>query len=200
MAGTAEPDSRTAGIPGQRRPVPTAEERHVGPALLEQAKGVLIFHFGVDEATAFAIITAWSSTTGADIMTVALALVHDISQGGEHVDPALVGWLEAQLHGDRPEVAKVLEERTGPVVVRLDHSYTSLDLVVAAAREAARAGVPLEIALDAAAPHDTAHARAQLMQKVDLAIELARAVEPGLVVRLPRDNPFEAESTPVRPK
>lgn len=77
-----------------------------------------------------------------------------------------------------------------PVVVEVDGSQSSLDAVAAAARRAARLGVPLEIRIDnhAELVHDLG--RAQLIQRLDLAVEVARAAEPDLVVRLPAGDPF----------
>jgi hypothetical protein len=100
-------------------------------------------------------------------------------------------------HDSRPEqLRKTCPEihlevtRGEPVVAVVDHSLTSLDGVLDAARQAARLGVPLELrfAEELAGP-----ARAHLYQRLDLAVELARAVEPGVPVQLPSSNRASAD-------
>ena len=79
-----------------------------------------------------------------------------------------------------------------PVTVAVDNSDGPLDDVVEAAREAARRGVPLQIAVTHL--RSCRHAdprRTHLIQRMDLAVELARGAAPGLEVRLPVDNPFD---------
>lgn len=178
-----------AMIPGQTREhhVPHESRPMTSTALLEQAKGVLVFRYGVDADTALAVVELWADQRGVEPTTVAYALVHDISQGGasSHTDPDTVRWLEEQLRKDCPEVH--LSVTPGePVVAVVDHSYISLDAVLDGAKRAARLGVPLEITF---ADEVSGPARAHLFQRLDLAVELARAVEPGVPVRLPCPNP-----------
>lgn len=73
-------------------------------ALLEQAKGVLIFRYAIDACTAFGLIERWAEESGAGIETVAHALVHDICQGdrSELKDPSIVRWLEERLRHEFP--------------------------------------------------------------------------------------------------
>jgi hypothetical protein len=68
-------------------------------ALIEQAAGVLIFRFGVDAATAKALMQLWAAEAGAQVDAVAHGLVHDICQGDRSgpTDPHLVRWLEDRL-------------------------------------------------------------------------------------------------------
>ena len=83
-------------------------------------------------------------------------------------------------------------EERATVEVALDNSDHALDDVVEAAERAAGLGVPLQITVDHVP--GTAHAdprRTHLMQRLDLAVELARSAAPGVEVRLPVDNPFD---------
>jgi hypothetical protein len=154
-------------------------------ALVEQAKGVLIFKYAVDASTAMGILEVWAEETDVDLVALCFALVHDICQGTtrspRHADPALVRWLEERLRKAPPHVDLAVVTEPIPVVVGMDHSYSALYALVAGARQAARLGVPLEIHYD---QERTPLSRAHLMQRVDLAVELARAVEPGVVIRL----------------
>ncbi len=176
-------DLAAATMPGQR-----SNGHDVGPmsssALVEQAKGVLIFRYSVDAATALSILELWAEEVRADVTAVSFALVNDNCQGGDsprHSDPALVRWLEERLRRDRPHVDLAITTEPIPVVVGMDTSYSALDALVAGTREAARLGVPLEISYDL---ERTPLSRAHVMQRVDLAVELARAIEPGVVVRI----------------
>ena len=67
--------------------------------LMEQAKGVLIFRYGVDADTAAAQMNRWAAEAGEPVEAIAHAIVHDICQV-DRVDakaPWLVRWLEGQL-------------------------------------------------------------------------------------------------------
>lgn len=84
------------------------------------------------------------------------------------------------------------DEAAGPVVVAVDHSDVSLDAVVRATRRAARLGVALQITADPDSVRAGGEAgRAHLAQRVVLAVELARKLEPGLEVRRPEAQPPE---------
>ena len=166
-------------------------------ALLEQAKGVLIFRYGIDADTAFALVERWAAEVDVRLATVAHAVVHEICQGDHSTptDPGLVRYLEEQLRREFPGVECETVADAVPVSVAIDHDESSLDRVADAAREAARRGVPLELTVDLP-PHETGHepdlGRAHLMQRIDLALELARAVSPGIEVRLSKEH----EDTP----
>jgi hypothetical protein len=162
-------------------------------ALLEQAKGVLIFRYSIDAEAAHSLLELWAAETGSTARAVAHAVVHEICQGDTTGadDPQLVRWLEDRLRREFPGVECEGGGEPSPVTVAVDSSDSSLETVVDAAREAARRGVPLEVTTERVhrdEPHDE---RAHLMQRLDLAVGLARAVAPQIDVRLPRDNPFE---------
>ena len=181
-------------IVGQRAPLHDMPAMS-GGALVEQAKGALIFRYSIDAATALCLLELWAAQAGVDTVAVSYALVHDICQGDprSRSEAGLVAWLAEQLRRDAPDVSLAVTAGTRSVAVDVDQSYTALDAVVAGAREAARLGVPLEITYaDGAAGLPRAHQ----MQRVDLAVELARAVEPGLDVRLlarPTDKALAGE-------
>jgi len=160
----------------------------VGPApeaVLEQAKGVLIFRYAIDADVAEKLLCLWSAGAGVSVREVAHALVHDICHG-DHAkasNPMLVRWLEDRL---RHEVTKLdlgaaAEDR---VMVTIDHSDASLDAVVEAVRRAARRHVPLVLAVAEHLQYSDP-ARAHLQERVELAVELAHALEPDVEVRRP---------------
>lgn len=193
-ATTAVPGQRTQSDPlttgSQERSVPGLrplghEVRSMSAgALVEQAKGVLIFRYSIDADTALSILEVWADESGVDLAALAFALVHDICQGSEDAprsEPGLVRWLEDRLRHDRPAVSLGVVSEAIPVKVGVDRSYSALDALVAGARNAARLGVPLEIHYDL---ETSPLSRAQLLQRVDLAVAIARAVEPGVVVRI----------------
>jgi len=168
-------------IPMQSRSVAHEPRPMTSTALLEQAKGALAFRFGVDADTALAVMELWADQREVEVTRIAYVLVHDICRGSDSADRDLARWLEEQLRKECPEVHLTLAPGE-PVVATVDHSLSSLDGVLDAARRAARLGVPLELrfAEELAGP-----ARAHLYQRLDLAVELARAVEPGVPVQLP---------------
>ena len=170
------------GIPHEVRPMTSG-------ALLEQAKGVLIFRYSIDADTAQGVLELWAEESRTDLMALAVALVHDICQGSAppHSDAGLIRWLEGKLRQTCPEVHLTLGGTSAPVVVAVDCAYSSLDEVVVAARVAARRGVALEIRVAEPGP-GVPPSRTHLIQRIDLAVELARAVEPGLEVRLPASH------------
>lgn len=170
-------------------------------ALVEQAKGVLIFRYSIGPEAAFSLMELWAAEAVVDVGDIAGAVVRDICQGQELADPRLVRWLEERLRHEAAATRVTAEPEPEPghgqgpgadaVVVAVDHSDVSLDAVVEAVRGAARLGVPLELTVSPHVLPETSEAtRAQLMQRMDLAVELARSLEPGVEVRLPRDNPL----------
>lgn len=168
-------------------------------ALIEQAKGVLIFRYSIGPEAALSLMELWAAEADVAVGDIAGAVVRDICQGQELADPRLVRWLEERLRHEatamrlaaEPEPAHVQGPGTEAVVAAVDHSDVSLDAVVEAVRSAARLGVPLELTVSPHVLPETSEAtRAQLMQRMDLAVELARSLEPGVEVRLPRDNPL----------
>ena len=165
-----------------------------GTPIVDQAAGVLVFRYSIAADAAYDLLQRWASDAEVGVEAVARALVLDICQGaaGTGSDPRLVRWLEERLRHEvtvtsaAPDLRATpvdAEQRVPrPVVVAVDHSDVSLDAVVEATRRAARRGVPLRITVDdAAAVGDPAHLR----RRVELAAELARALEPGVEVLLP---------------
>jgi hypothetical protein len=169
-------------IPAQTRSIAHDTRPMSSTALLEQAKGALAFRFGIDADTALGVLELWADRREVELTRIAYVLVHDICRGADGPsDRELARWLEEQLRKECPEIH--LEVAPGePVVAVVDHSLSSLDGVLDAARRAARLGVPLELRF---AEEVAGQARAHLYQRLDLAVELARAVEPGVPVQLP---------------
>jgi hypothetical protein len=54
--------------------------------LIEQAKGILMGHYGCDAATAFTILRRWSSTQKIKLRDLAAALVAEASRDGAQGD------------------------------------------------------------------------------------------------------------------
>lgn len=157
-------------------------------ALLEQAKGVLIFRYSIGACTAFRLMERWATEAGVGIETVAHTLVHEICQGDrtQPSDPRFVRWLEDRLRCEFPGEQYTVPKELPPVRVAVDQNDCSLDGVVEAAREASRRCVPLEITVDPMSLRGVL--RPQIVQRLNLAVELARAVAPGIEVRLPEDD------------
>lgn len=102
-------DSTTPTHPGQTPAGQThAGQTHAGPAdagaLIEQAKGVLIFRYGIAADAAYSLLELWSAQTDASLDQVAHAVVHEICQGDRTTpsDPGLVRWLEGRLRREFP--------------------------------------------------------------------------------------------------
>ena len=154
-------------------------------ALVEQAKGALIFRYSIGACAAFDLIERWACEARVGIEKVAHTLVHEICQGdlSSPSDLRLVRWLEERLRRELPDDADDIATDPAPVSVAVDRTDSSLDSVVEAARDASRRGVALEVTVAAGSLEGVQGA--QLMQRIDLAVELARAVAPGLEVRLP---------------
>ncbi|MGZ5417554.1 MAG: ANTAR domain-containing protein [Nocardioides sp.] len=78
--------------------------------IIEQAKGVLMLHFGVDSFQAFALLVRWSRATRTPVQTIAHALLHGICEGNPQSQVQqrpLIRWLEEQLHHGDPELASM---------------------------------------------------------------------------------------------
>jgi hypothetical protein len=158
-------------------------------ALIEQAKGVLIFRYAIGACTAYQLMEGWAVEAGVGIEQVAHTLVHEICQG-EKAEPSntrFVRWLEERLRQEFTSNARVPRPAPTPVTVAVDQSESSLDAVVEAARKAVRESLPLEITVAPGALDGLQ--RAQLLQRIALAVELAQAVAPGLDVRAPNTPP-----------
>jgi hypothetical protein len=163
--------------PGERLDPP-------GGVLLEQAKGALMLHYRISALTASRVLETWAAAVGTTESAVVDALVHEVCRAERPAPGSLGAWLHVQLRHPCP-VPDSAGPDLGPVSVTVDTSYSALQGVVTAARRAAARGVPLQISFP-----DVEHgaARAQLLQRLDLAVEIARAVEPGVLVRLPTDG------------
>ena len=68
-------------------------------AVVEQAKGVLIFRYGVDADAAYSLLELWAAEAGFPVEDVACAVVHEICQGRHDAatEARLVRWLEERL-------------------------------------------------------------------------------------------------------
>ena len=180
MTGTIDDAFSVSGR--QDRPVPASTVHFDAAAcLLEQANGVLIFRYSIDAMAAAALIERWGAESGAGVEAVAHALVHDICQGdcGSEHDAWLVRWLEDRLRHEPPADVVPHDSVGQPtrVAVLVDHTDASLDAVVEAAREAVRRDVALEIGVaPQAAATGSRLARTHLRERVELAVQLARAV------------------------
>lgn len=168
-----------AGPGNQHRLSPRSE------AVVEQAKGVLIFRYAVDADAAGRLLCLWSAGAGVPVREVAHALVHDICHGDQSQasNPMLVRWLEDRLRHEvtNLDLGAVADDR---VTVSVDHSDASLDAVVEAVRCAARRHVPLVLTVAEHLRH-TDPAGVHLQQRLELAVELAHALEPDVEVRCP---------------
>ena len=83
-------------------------EVDANPALLDQAKGALMLHFGVDSHQAFAVLLSWAQISGAPVPTVAHTLMHGICEGNPQTEVRhgpLMRWLEAQLRNGHADHA-----------------------------------------------------------------------------------------------
>lgn len=185
MTGTIDDAVWPASDEGRLDVQQELDQISAATALLEQAKGVLIFRYAIDACSAHKLIQRWAASAEVGIETVARALVHEICQGDRPVDLRFVRWLEDQLRHEFPDKPENRRE-LAPVTVAVDQTDSSLDAVVDASRRAARRGVPLEITIEAGGLDEVAEPqRAQLAKRIDLAVELVRAVTPLVEIRLP---------------
>lgn len=79
----------------------------VTAAVVEQAKGVLIFRYGVDAEAAYSLLELWAAEAGFPVEDVACAVVHEICQGRHDAatEARLVRWLEERLRHEPSGVA-----------------------------------------------------------------------------------------------
>ena len=94
-------------------------EIDANPALMEQAKGALMLHFGVDSHQALAVLLGWARTSGTPVPTIAHTLLRGICEGNPQTEirhRALMRWLEAQLRAGDPGHAQLrtTTARLGP--------------------------------------------------------------------------------------
>jgi hypothetical protein len=102
---------RSAGLlPAIDSFVPEPCETDANPALLDQAKGALMLHFGVDSHQAHALLVSWARMSGAPVPTVAHTLMRGICEGNPQTEVRqgpLMRWLEAQLRQGDPDHARL---------------------------------------------------------------------------------------------
>lgn len=70
------------------------------PTLVEQAKGALMLHYGIDSYQAFAVLVGWARTSGTPVAHISHTLLRGICEGNPQTEArqqALVRWLEVQL-------------------------------------------------------------------------------------------------------
>lgn len=80
------------------------------PALIEQAKGALMLHYGVDSHQAFAVLVGWARRSRTPVTTIAHTLLRGICEGGPQTEVRqrpLLRWLEAQLRDSDPYQAQL---------------------------------------------------------------------------------------------
>jgi hypothetical protein len=102
MTGTIDDTFAVSGGPGDLSPRQPLNRMTPTTALLEQAKGVLIFRYAIDADAAYSLIELWSAEAGVTVEVVCRAVVNDICQGTrtDSTDPQLVRWLEERLRHD----------------------------------------------------------------------------------------------------
>ncbi len=84
-------------------------------ALIEQAKGALMLHYGVDSHQALAVLVGWARLSRTPVPTIAHTLLRGICEGNPQTEVrqrALIRWLEGQLRDGDPAHPPL---RTAPV-------------------------------------------------------------------------------------
>ena len=72
-------------------------------AVIDQAKGALMWRFRLSEDAAFAVLRRWSQTSNVKLHTVADALVNVVCRGERTRSTELADWLREQV-GEPPPV------------------------------------------------------------------------------------------------
>ena len=75
------------------------------PAVVEQAKGVLMLRYGIGSYEALAVLGGWARASDYPLIDVARALTHGVCQGRWNSTVSetwLVRWLEQRLRDDVP--------------------------------------------------------------------------------------------------
>ena len=76
-------------------------------SIVEQAKGALMLHYGIDSYQALAVLVRWARVTRTPVRTIAQAFLHGICEGNPRTDAQqrpLIRWLEDQLRLGDPEL------------------------------------------------------------------------------------------------
>ena len=79
-----------------------------GCTVVEQAKGALMLHYGIDSFQAFAVLVRWARLTRTPLRTIAQTFLHGICEGNPQTEARqrpLIRWLEDQLRLGVPELA-----------------------------------------------------------------------------------------------
>jgi|SRR5688572_19980160 hypothetical protein len=103
--------------------IPEACETEANPQLLEQAKGALMLHFGIDSHQAFAMLVSWARTSRAPVPTIAHTLLRGICEGNPQTEArqrSLMRWLEGQLRNGLPD-----HERLRTATTRCEPAHES---------------------------------------------------------------------------
>lgn len=156
------------------------------PMAVEQARNLLVFRFGCDPEQALDLLLRWAAESGSSLEHSAGEVLRELGEAGGGAEPEapFARWLHERLGQEQPVVPeqRLPVDPSAHVRVAVEESEESLEQVVAAAREAYRLGVPLELE-----PHEGASAEhhALILQRLDSALQVARTVAPGLDVRLP---------------
>lgn len=100
----------TDGAAASDRSVLESCEVDANPALMDQAKGALMLHYGVDSHQAFAVLLGWARLSGTPVPTIAHVLLRGICEGNPQTEVrhrTLMRWLEAQLRSGDPGHARL---------------------------------------------------------------------------------------------
>ena len=79
-------------------------------ALIQQAKGALMLHYGIDSHQAFAVLVCWARETRTTVRTIAHTLLRGICEGNPQTEVRqlpLIRWIEAQLRERDPGHAQL---------------------------------------------------------------------------------------------
>lgn len=85
-------------------------------ALIEQAKGALMLHYGVDSQQALAVLVGWSRISRTPVPAIAHTLLRGICEGTPQTEVrqrTLTRWLQAQLRDGDPGRARHRRDRPG---------------------------------------------------------------------------------------
>lgn len=153
MADTRDEDAAVRVMRGFGEPA----QPHGSQMAVEQARNLLVFRCDCDPEQALDLLQRWAAESGTSLDDTAAEVLHELDEGLGGADPEtpFAHWLHERLG----QVQAVIPEQRLPVDpsahvrVVVEESEESLDQVVAAAREAYRLGVPLELE-----PHEGASA------------------------------------------
>ena len=101
---------RVAGAAAGQPSVPAPRESDASAALIEQAKGALMLHYGVDSYQALAVLVGWARVSRTPVRTIAHTLLRGICEGNPQTEVQhrpLIRWLEARLREGDPGHAQL---------------------------------------------------------------------------------------------